>query len=395
MILRVDPTPSEAPDPVAAPRPLGADRRAPAASSASTPRCPVGGPERLIKTIQQNFGIPINHYVQVNFAGFRSRWSTRSTACRSTSRGRRATPTQRASSVDEPGCVTLDGPSRPSAYARSRHFEIYDENDGEYVARPAAATSAASTASSSSSRLALKRAIAKGVRNPFVLNQLIGVAQRQRHPRRRRSPPRTCSTSAASSRTSTPTRCRSTRRRPPARRRRAAPSVLILDNAGGPADLRHLPGSADTDNPLRAIQRRRAQRHRARPAQAQDVLAASRRPRASPPSGRATRRASATRSTTDPLRARRRGGRGRGGPLPRRHPAVPGGQDAVGRQRRCWSPARTSPQLRTDPRPAADFAVVPGHDHDHHRRPERRRRPPSTTTPAGMVPEPPDGEVCG
>ena len=31
-----------------------------------------GGPQRLIETIQQNFGIPINHFVQVNFEAFRS-----------------------------------------------------------------------------------------------------------------------------------------------------------------------------------------------------------------------------------------------------------------------------------------------------------------------------------
>ena len=133
-----------------------------------------GGPERLIKTIQQDFGIPINHYVQVNFYGFRSlvdavggvpiyfQWPARDL---NTGFG-----------VDTPGCVTLNG-TDALAYARSRHFETRTGNNGKsWVGDPTSDFGRISR-QQQFIKLALKRAIAKGVRNPFVLNQLIGVAQ--------------------------------------------------------------------------------------------------------------------------------------------------------------------------------------------------------------------------
>jgi LCP family protein required for cell wall assembly len=133
-----------------------------------------GGPERLIKTIQQDFGIPINHYVQVNFFGFRSlvdavggvpiyfQWPARDL---NTGFG-----------VDTPGCYTLNGVDA-LAYARSRHFETKTGNGGKsWVGDPTSDFGRISR-QQQFVKLALKRAIAKGVRNPFVLNQLIGVAQ--------------------------------------------------------------------------------------------------------------------------------------------------------------------------------------------------------------------------
>ncbi len=50
------------------------------------------GPDQLVQTIQANFGIPIEHVVQIDFEGFRAR-STRSEGSTSTSRTRPGTPT--------------------------------------------------------------------------------------------------------------------------------------------------------------------------------------------------------------------------------------------------------------------------------------------------------------
>ena len=80
------------------------------------------GPALLIRTIEANFGIPINHVIQVGFGGSRAR-STRSAGCGCTSRTRRSTTTRRCTSPHT-GCLKLDG-YQALAVARSRHFEYF------------------------------------------------------------------------------------------------------------------------------------------------------------------------------------------------------------------------------------------------------------------------------
>ncbi len=131
-----------------------------------------GGPLRLIKTIQQNFGIPINHFVQVDFEAFRSLvdavggipiyfpWPARDL--------------HTGLDVTKAGCVTLDG-VQGLAYARSRYFE--SEQDGEWKSDPTSDIGRIAR-QQQFIKLALKRAIAKGARNPFVVSSLIGTAER-------------------------------------------------------------------------------------------------------------------------------------------------------------------------------------------------------------------------
>lgn len=132
----------------------------------------LGGPEKLIQTIQQNFGIPIHHYAQVDFAGFRSvvssvdgvpiyfPWQARDT--------------HTGLFQYDPGCVTLD-PDQALAYVRSRYFEI---NQGKGWVPDPSSDYGRINRQQQFIKAALKRAVAKGVRNPFTLNQLIGVAQK-------------------------------------------------------------------------------------------------------------------------------------------------------------------------------------------------------------------------
>lgn len=133
----------------------------------------LGGPERLVQTIQQNFDIEINHFVMLDLAGFRNLvsavdgvpiyfpWAARD---------------QRSGfEQDETGCVTLD-PEQALAYARSRYFEIYDEATRRWVEDPASDLGRINR-QQRFIKAALKRAIAKGVRNPFTMNQLIQVGQ--------------------------------------------------------------------------------------------------------------------------------------------------------------------------------------------------------------------------
>ena len=130
-----------------------------------------GGPQRLIETIQQNFGIPINHFVQVNFEAFRSLvdavggipiyfpWPARDS--------------HTGLNITRPGCTILDG-VQGLAYARSRYFET--EQDGEWKADPTSDLGRIAR-QQQFIKLALKRAIAKGARNPFVASRLIGTAE--------------------------------------------------------------------------------------------------------------------------------------------------------------------------------------------------------------------------
>jgi polyisoprenyl-teichoic acid--peptidoglycan teichoic acid transferase len=171
MILRIDPGTNQA-SILSLPRDLWVPIADTGGKQRINTALPGGGPERLIKTIQQDFGIPINHYVQVNFHGFKSLvdavggvpiyfpWPARDT---NTGFG-----------VDQPGCVMLNG-TDALAYARSRHFETRTGKGNTWVGDPSSDFGRISR-QQEFIKLALKRAIAKGVRNPFVLNQLVGVA---------------------------------------------------------------------------------------------------------------------------------------------------------------------------------------------------------------------------
>lgn len=98
-----------------------------------------GGPRQLIETISGTFQVPIDHYVQTDFAAFRDLvdavggievylrypvrdWGPPEPGARS----RNVTGLD----VRRTGCVTLDG-SQALAYVRSRHFEQLI--DGEWV----------------------------------------------------------------------------------------------------------------------------------------------------------------------------------------------------------------------------------------------------------------------
>jgi LCP family protein required for cell wall assembly len=87
-----------------------------------------GGPQALIKTVRDALGIPVNHYVQVDFSGFKRMVDAL---------GGIAVPFDRylydkqtGFEVTKPGCVRLDG-LRALQYVRSRHLQTVD-NRGRY-----------------------------------------------------------------------------------------------------------------------------------------------------------------------------------------------------------------------------------------------------------------------
>jgi LCP family protein required for cell wall assembly len=133
-----------------------------------------GGPEMLIRTIEENFGIPIHHYVQVDFKGFRELVNIVDGVPMYFSTGVRDRKT--GLGVEPPpggGCVTLDA-EQALAFVRSRAFETREE-DG-WDTDPTGDLGRISR-QQQFIRQALSRAIDKGFRNPSRLDQELTVAQ--------------------------------------------------------------------------------------------------------------------------------------------------------------------------------------------------------------------------
>ena len=130
----------------------------------------IGGPTELIDTIESYLGIPIHHYVQVDFAGFRGLvdviggvdvWFEHP-----------ARDPRSGLDVPDTGCVTLD-PDQALAYVRARHFQQL--RDGRWRTDPTGDLGRMSRQQDFIVR-ALRRAVEKGVRNPVTLDGLIDAA---------------------------------------------------------------------------------------------------------------------------------------------------------------------------------------------------------------------------
>jgi polyisoprenyl-teichoic acid--peptidoglycan teichoic acid transferase len=136
----------------------------------------VGGARSLIGTIEERFGIPIHHYVQVDFAGFQGLveavgsvpvWFDSPARDWNASAG----ITQTGFEVTEAGCVELD-PVDSLAYVRSRYYQTY--HDGQWVTDRRSDLGRIERQQDFLRRL-LARAVDQGARNPFTLRQLIDV----------------------------------------------------------------------------------------------------------------------------------------------------------------------------------------------------------------------------
>ena len=134
-----------------------------------------GGPQRLIDTIKDDFGIPINHYIEMNFFAFRKVVEAIdgvpiyfATPVRDKMTGL---------DVPNPGCITLD-PVQALAFARSRDYEFFD--NGRWRTDPTGDLGRISRQQEFIRRV-IRRAIDKGARNPAVLNDLIDAGTSALH----------------------------------------------------------------------------------------------------------------------------------------------------------------------------------------------------------------------
>ncbi|MBI2709361.1 MAG: LCP family protein [Actinobacteria bacterium] len=131
------------------------------------------GVQTLIDTIQQDFGVPISHYVEVDFAGFQRVvdaiggvpvWFDRAMRDRNS-----------GLDVDRPGCVTLDG-TAALAFARSRYLQYME--DGRWRSDGTADLGRISR-QQLLIRRSIDRAVSRGLTNPVTMKRLVDSAVKQ------------------------------------------------------------------------------------------------------------------------------------------------------------------------------------------------------------------------
>jgi LCP family protein required for cell wall assembly len=128
-----------------------------------------GGPSELIDTIEAYLGIPIHHYIQVDFAGFQQLVDVVNGV--EVYFAHPARDSRSGLDVEETGCITLDG-QQALSYVRSRHFQVFE--DGRWRSDGSADLGRISRQQDFIVR-ALGRAVDKGVRNPVTLDRLVNA----------------------------------------------------------------------------------------------------------------------------------------------------------------------------------------------------------------------------
>lgn len=174
MVLRLDPEEGTA-DLLSLPRDLYVPLSGSGASGRINSAFNVGGPIRLIQTIKEDFGIPVDHYIEIDFAGFRELVGVIDgvpVQFPHPVRSRLSVELE----IPEAGCWIL-GPRQALGFARARKdYQVQDAfgtwhtdlgGDFSRVERQQLFV-----------QLALRRAIAKGARNPNTLRRLVELGAR-------------------------------------------------------------------------------------------------------------------------------------------------------------------------------------------------------------------------
>ncbi|MEQ1786214.1 MAG: LCP family protein [Acidimicrobiales bacterium] len=168
MILRVDPG-AESASLLSLPRDLwvplasGGNQRINAAIQK-------GGPGELVDTIEEYLGVPIHHYIQIDFAGFQELVDVIDGV--QVYFAHPARDTRSGLAVETTGCVTLDG-GQALSYVRSRHYQSYE--DGRWRSDGSSDFGRVSRQQDFIVR-ALRGAVDDGVRNPVTLDHLVNAA---------------------------------------------------------------------------------------------------------------------------------------------------------------------------------------------------------------------------
>ena len=168
MVVRVDPE-KEAATLLSLPRDLWVPI-APSGRKARINSAYQHGEQALIDTIQNNFGIAINHYLEIDFVGFQKLvdavggielWFDAPVRDRKT-----------GLSVTNPGCQTLNG-EQARKFARSRALQ-YKGDDGKWHT-DGTADFGRITRQQIFVRRAIQKAVGQGLGNPVTLNNLVSA----------------------------------------------------------------------------------------------------------------------------------------------------------------------------------------------------------------------------
>ncbi len=127
------------------------------------------GQQVLADTIQQYLGIPINHYVEIDFRGFQGLVNAIGGVPMYFERAMR--DANSGLDVEHPGCVTLDG-SQALAFARSRHLQYILH--GVWQTDPTGDLGRI-TRQQLFVKRAISRAVSKGLTNPVTLDNLVNI----------------------------------------------------------------------------------------------------------------------------------------------------------------------------------------------------------------------------
>jgi LCP family protein required for cell wall assembly len=135
------------------------------------------GPQGVIDAIKSNFGVPIHHYAQIDFAGFRAMVDAMGGVrmyVPAPSRDRPNDPNNRGTGLDikTAGCQTFNGETA-LAWVRSRFFQYYEA--GRWRSDPTSDLGRISRQQDFIRRL-MAQAVEKGALNPIKANRLADAA---------------------------------------------------------------------------------------------------------------------------------------------------------------------------------------------------------------------------
>lgn len=137
-----------------------------------------GGEKKLIQTIKQNFDIPIDHYVEVDFNGFKDIVNSIGgveipfpAPVRDWGFDEATNSNRNLSGLDirNAGCVNLSG-DQALSYVRSRHYQV--QEGGRWVSDPQSDITRIQRQQDFIRRV-MKKSVEKGTSNPLTLNALI------------------------------------------------------------------------------------------------------------------------------------------------------------------------------------------------------------------------------
>ena len=130
-------------------------------------------PTTLVATIYQNFGIGIDHFIQVDFCAFKTLVDALGGVPVPFELATRDTHT--GLNIPQPGCFTLSG-DHALAYVRSRHYQTYDQATDTWTEDPLSDLGRISRQQDFLRRI-IAKALSTGVYTPSVARGLINTAQ--------------------------------------------------------------------------------------------------------------------------------------------------------------------------------------------------------------------------